>query len=122
MSKDLISEVSSQRHEVVVESYTQMWSELLNQYKVNDVEIDPQYQRGFRWSLEQQTRYIESLLLNIPTPPIFLAEKPDGKFEVIDGLQRFSTVVKFFSGEIFPMRTPSLLMINALPVFPTTTF
>ncbi|MRJ21331.1 DUF262 domain-containing protein [Pseudomonas haemolytica] len=108
MSKDLISEVSSQRHEVVVESYTQMWSELLNQYKVNDVEIDPQYQRGFRWSLEQQTRYIESLLLNIPTPPIFLAEKPDGKFEVIDGLQRFSTVVKFFSGEIFQGEKPEV--------------
>lgn len=100
MSKNLVEEVESQRHEVVVESYTQMWSELINQFKVGDVEIDPLYQRGFRWSMDQQTRYIESLLLNIPTPPIFLAEKNNGSFEIIDGLQRFSTVIKFFSEEI----------------------
>lgn len=100
MSKNLLKEVESQRHEVVVESYTQMWSELINQFKVGDVEIDPLYQRGFRWGMDQQTRYIESLLLNIPTPPIFLAEKNNGSFEVIDGLQRFSTVIKFFSEEI----------------------
>ncbi|CAM8571833.1 DUF262 domain-containing protein [Enterobacter asburiae] len=100
MSKNLVSEVEAQRHEVVVESYTQMWSELINQFKIGDVEIDPLYQRGFRWSMDQQTRYIESLLLNIPTPPIFLAEKNNGSFEVIDGLQRFSTVIKFFSEEI----------------------
>lgn len=100
MTKNLVQEVEDQRHEVVVESYTQMWSELINQFKAGDVEIDPLYQRGFRWSADQQTRYIESLLLNIPTPPIFLAEKINGSFEVIDGLQRFSTVIKFFCEEI----------------------
>lgn len=100
MTKNLVDEVEEQRHEVVVDSYTQMWSELINQFKAGDVEIDPLYQRGFRWTVDQQTRYIESLLLNIPTPPIFLAEKQNGSFEVIDGLQRFSTVVKFFCEEI----------------------
>lgn len=100
MSKNLVQEVEDQRHEVVVDSYAQMWSELLNLYKAGDIEIDPLYQRGFRWTLDQQTRYIESLLLNIPTPPIFLAEKTNGAFEVIDGLQRFSTVIKFFCEEI----------------------
>lgn len=102
MTKNLVQEAEDQRHEVVVESYTQMWSELINQFKAGDVEIDPLYQRGFRWSTDQQTRYIESLLLNIPTPPIFLAEKSNGSFEVIDGLQRFSTVIKFFCEEIRP--------------------
>lgn len=100
MSKNLVQEVENQRHEVVVDSYAQMWSELLNLYKAGDIEIDPLYQRGFRWTLDQQTRYIESLLLNIPTPPIFLAEKTNGAFEVIDGLQRFSTIIKFFCEEI----------------------
>lgn len=71
MTKNLVDEVEEQRHEVVVDSYTQMWSELINQFKAGDVEIDPLYQRGFRWTVDQQTRYIESLLLNIPTPPIF---------------------------------------------------
>lgn len=100
MSKNLVQEVENQRHEVVVDSYAQMWSELLSLYKAGDIEIDPLYQRGFRWTLDQQTRYIESLLLNIPTPPIFLAEKNNGAFEVIDGLQRFSTIIKFFCEEM----------------------
>lgn len=97
----LIDEVEKQRHHVVVDSYSATWSELMAQYAAADIEIDPAYQRAFRWDVEQQTKYLESLLLNIPTPPIFLAEKQTGAFEVIDGLQRFSTVIKFFSAEIF---------------------
>lgn len=98
---NLISLVEKERHHVVVDSYTPNWNELLGQYKNHDVKINPEYQRAFRWSNEQQTKYIESILLNIPTPPIFLAEKSNGSFEVIDGLQRFSTLLKFFSAEIF---------------------
>lgn len=108
----LIEDVESQRHHVVVEVFSPTWNELLNQYTVDDIEIAPIYQRAFRWNNYQQTQFIESLLLNIPTPPIFLAEKKDGKFEVIDGLQRFSTMVKFFAEEVFeaekvmPSETP----------------
>lgn len=98
---DLVKEAEKQRRHVVVEVFSPTWNELLNQFKENDVEIDPIYQRAFRWSLFQQTQFIESLLLNIPTPPIFLAEKANGKFEVIDGLQRFSTMIRFFSEEVY---------------------
>ena len=92
---NLIEAVERERHHVVVDMYTPTWNELIAQYKAQDVEVNPAYQRGFRWGYDQQTAYIESLLLNIPTPPVFLAEKSDGKFEVIDGLQRLSTIVKF---------------------------
>lgn len=98
---NLIEAVERERHHVVVDSYTPTWNELIAQYRAGDVEIDPAYQRAFRWTYDQQTTYIESLLLNIPTPPVFLAEKPNGSFEVIDGLQRFSTIIKFFAAEIF---------------------
>lgn len=97
----LVKEVEEQRHHVVVENFSPTWNELLNQFVASDIEIDPIYQRAFRWDRFQQTQFIESLLLNIPTPPIFLAEKSDGRFEVIDGLQRFSTMVKFFCQEIY---------------------
>lgn len=101
MTSNLINQVEKERHHVVVDNFSMTWNELLNLYKEGDIKIDPLYQRAFRWSIEQQTRYIESLLLNIPTPPIFLSEDSEGKFEVIDGLQRFSTIIKFFSAEIF---------------------
>lgn len=96
---DLITQVENERHHVVVDVYSATLNELIEQYLRGDLKIDPAYQRAFRWSISQQTRYIESLLLNIPTPPFFLAESKDGKFEIIDGLQRFSTVLKFFSSE-----------------------
>lgn len=97
----LLKRVERERHNVVADSFTPTWNELLGQYKSQQVRIDPDYQRGFRWAAEQQTEYIESLLLNIPTPPLFMSELKDGTFEVIDGLQRFSTIIRFFSAEIF---------------------
>jgi Protein of unknown function DUF262 len=97
---DLITQVESERHHVVVDVYSATLNELMEQYSRGDLEIDPAYQRAFRWEIPQQTRYIESLLLNIPTPPFFLAETKEGKFEIIDGLQRFSTVIKFFANEL----------------------
>jgi hypothetical protein len=102
MTTNLINQVEMQRHHVIVDSFTITWNELISQFKAGDVEIEPSYQRAFRWSLDQQTKYIESLLLNIPTPPIFLSENSNGTFDVIDGLQRFSTIIKFFAAEVFP--------------------
>jgi hypothetical protein len=102
----IISEVKSQKSHIQTDSYTMSLSELLNRWKDGDISISPDYQRLFRWSIEQQTRLIESILLDLPIPPIFLAQNDDEKFEVIDGLQRVSTLVKFFS--------PYLIGENAL--------
>jgi hypothetical protein len=99
----LLDEVEKHRSDIETDSYTVTWKELLNQYRDGDVQIRPDYQRLFRWDIDQQTQYIESLLLGIPTPPVFFAQNEDGKFEVIDGLQRISTLLKFFANE----RTPS---------------
>lgn len=97
----VIEEVEKHRKEIFTDTYTVTWRELIGQYKDGDLIIDPEYQRLFRWDIDQQTQYIESILLNIPSPPIFLARNEDGRFEVIDGLQRISTLLKFFSEEIF---------------------
>lgn len=97
----IIEEVEKHRKEIFTDTYTVTWRELIGQFKDEDLIIDPEYQRLFRWDIDQQTQYIESILLNIPSPPIFLARNDDGKFEVIDGLQRISTMLKFFAHDIF---------------------
>lgn len=99
-----------QRHDVVVDTYTATWNELLDQFKKHDISIDPLYQRAFRWTMDQQTQYLESLLLSIPTQPIFLAETEDAKFEVIDGLQRFSSVLKFLPRTYLRRRGPKRMV------------
>lgn len=72
------------------------FGELINLYKNGELIIRPQYQRLFRWSEAQKTALIESILLSIPIPPIFVAEDKDGIWELVDGLQRVSTFISFF--------------------------
>ena len=57
--------------------------------------IRPAYQRLFRWSHSQRVKLIESILLGIPLPPIFVFQESDGKWELVDGLQRVSTMLQF---------------------------
>lgn len=60
-----------------------------------EIVIRPEYQRLFRWSNEQRSRLIESIILGLPIPPIFLIEGENGVLELIDGLQRTSSVLQF---------------------------
>lgn len=71
------------------------FGELLNLHRDKEIVIRPEYQRLFRWSNEQRSRLIESVLLRLPIPPIFLVENEDGVLELIDGLQRTSSVLQF---------------------------
>jgi uncharacterized protein with ParB-like and HNH nuclease domain len=68
----------------------------MNIYEDKSLIITPEYQRTFRWDIFQQTRFIESILLGIPVPPIFVAEDDKGKWELVDGLQRISSIFSFF--------------------------
>ncbi|MDH0494073.1 DUF262 domain-containing protein [Comamonas aquatica] len=97
----ILEEISDYRAEIKTDTYTTTWREILGQFKDGELRIDPDYQRLFRWDIGRQTQFIESLLLSIPSPPIFVYQDEDGIFEVIDGLQRVSTLIKFFSDEIF---------------------
>lgn len=71
------------------------FGELLNLHNAKEIVIRPEYQRLFRWSTEQRSRLIESIILGLPIPPIFLIEGNNGVLELIDGLQRTSSVLQF---------------------------
>jgi hypothetical protein len=59
------------------------------------LDIHPEFQRFYRWSMAQKTGLIESILLGIPVPPIFVSQRADGVWDVVDGLQRLSTIFQF---------------------------
>lgn len=59
--------------------------------------LQPEYQRRLRWDNTKKSRLIESFIMNVPVPPIFLYESELGRFEVMDGQQRLNAVVDFFS-------------------------
>ena len=99
----LDQEIKNTRSGLSADRLDMSFGEIISMYERDEIIINPAFQRLFRWDNEQQTRFIESLLLNIPIPPIFVAEISDGndagKWELVDGLQRVSTVLSFF-GEL----------------------
>lgn len=74
---------------------------LILKYDKYKLDIKPEYQRVFRWNKEQKSKFIESLLLWIPLPSIFVAEDENWKWELVDWLQRVSTILEFSNNEIF---------------------
>lgn len=64
------------------------------------IEIDPKYQRRERWSREKQSALIESFILNVPIPPIYLAEDDYGNYSVIDGKQRLTAIFLFMKKKL----------------------
>lgn len=69
--------------------------EWMSLYESGEVDIHPEFQRFYRWNSEQKSRLIESILLGIPIPPIFVSQRHDGVWDVVDGLQRLSTIFQF---------------------------
>lgn len=90
---------SIESNEIRTEAVDFSFGEILNLHKDGEIVIRPEYQRLFRWSIEQRSRLIESILLRLPIPPIFLIEDENGVLELIDGLQRTSSVLQFLDHE-----------------------
>lgn len=61
---------------------------------------DPEYQRRHRWDEGRQSRLIESFLMNVPVPPVFLYEYELARFEVMDGRQRLTALMDFYQGNL----------------------
>ena len=91
----LNSEIEKARKEIVSDGYDMSIGEVTNLYKDDELQINPEFQRLFRWDITRKTRFIESILLGIPIPPIFVFQDEEGKWELIDGLQRLSTIFEF---------------------------
>ncbi|MCM3515077.1 DUF262 domain-containing protein [Nocardioides sp. P86] len=66
----------------------------------SDYELNPEFQRRHRWSPERQSSLIESFIMNVPVPPIFLYEDEYSHYEVMDGLQRLTAISTFYRDEL----------------------
>ena len=116
----LIDEVQTARQKVVTDGYEMSLGEIINLYKDKELVIDPVFQRLFRWDDQRKTRFVESLLLGIPVPPIFVFQDDKGIWELIDGLQRISTVLQL-TGDLTGERAEQLglLVLNGTRFLPS---
>lgn len=111
---DLIEIVDNKIEKVRTKSLDISFNELLDMYENDELIISPDYQRLFRWSIEKQSRFIETLILELPLPPIFVIEIEEGKYELIDGLQRVSSYLHFRGA----LRDKDELKLNDCDIIP----
>lgn len=104
----LESEIKKGALTIATDAYEMSIGELINVYRDGELVVSPEFQRLFRWNTYQKSHLIESLLIGVPIPSIFVFEVEDGKWELIDGLQRVSTILEFVgllrnaSGKLYP--------------------
>lgn len=73
--------------------------DVVDQIVDGDIDLAPDFQRGYVWKARQRTRLIESILLGIPLPAFYFNQSSDGKYQVVDGVQRLSTISLFMSDQ-----------------------
>lgn len=91
---DLEQQITLGRRTIATEHYPMSIGEFTNLYRDGEVDVHPEFQRFFRWDDEQKSRLVESILLGIPLPGIFVAQTEGGSWDLVDGLQRVSTLLE----------------------------
>lgn len=93
--EELLKQVIISRQEYITDGYSMSIGELISNYKEGEIDINPDFQRKFRWTDNQRSRLIESILIGVPLPSIFVYQNEKGIWEVVDGVQRISTILEF---------------------------
>ena len=101
-------EIPPERRRVYADKSDRSIYELFRKFQRGDLILDPEFQRRYVWDNKKASLLIESVLLEVPIPVIYLAEEDNGKFTVIDGQQRLRSFFRFLNNE-FKLRGLSVL-------------
>ncbi|MFI2817898.1 DUF262 domain-containing protein [Vreelandella piezotolerans] len=99
MKKNLFEQLERERRKVDFDTFDISVKELVNMVLQGIINIAPAYQRMFRWPNENQSRFVESVFLGIPIPSLFTAANSNGSWELIDGVQRLSSLIRFIADD-----------------------
>lgn len=85
---------------ILIRNETRTVFEVIRRIKSERYILTPDFQRDFVWDEIKQSRLIESVLMRIPLPVFYLAERKDGKIIVVDGLQRLNALHRYLTNEL----------------------
>ena len=88
-------QLEKERRTVSFDTYDLAVRQILDMLATKDINIAPEYQRKFVWEETRQSEFIESVFLGLPTPSLFMATNKDSTWDVVDGVQRLSTLAHF---------------------------
>ena len=95
MNNNLVNIIEANIRSIHTSQFDLSFNELADMYENGELNINPDFQRLFRWSDSKQSRFIESLVLEMPIPPIYVTETEEKQYDLIDGLQRISSYLHF---------------------------
>lgn len=93
------SEIPEKVRVLQTQAYDKSVSDLVSMIKNKDISLDPDYQRNYIWDNKKASLLVESILLSVPIPVIYVAEETDSRWTVIDGLQRLNSLRRFSDNE-----------------------
>jgi uncharacterized protein DUF262 len=85
--RDQMRQIVTQKLDLPISTLSEMITEQIN--------LSPEFQRRDIWSLQKRSRFIESIIMNVPIPPVFLGEDEYGSYVVLDGRQRLTAIYEF---------------------------
>ncbi|MFA5897655.1 MAG: DUF262 domain-containing protein [Hyphomicrobium sp.] len=112
--KQIVDDIANVLKQANTTALDLSFNELLDMHQSAELNITPDYQRLFRWTEGQRSRFIESLLLEMPVPPIFVIEEDSGTYLLIDGLQRISSYLHFRGHLAAPHLDPPVVIGESL--------
>lgn len=92
-------DLTAEERKLVTQPYDLGVRSISDDIRQGRISLTIEYQRKYVWDLGKASRLIESLLLNVPIPVCYFAEDDEGVYEVIDGLQRLTTIRNFLNDE-----------------------
>lgn len=117
LSERILKRFFSAQDSLVVQASDLSLGSLAQMVDSKAIDTEPKYQRRHRWPPEKQSALIESFLLNIPVPPIYLAEDRLGRYSVVDGKQRLTAIADFIGGRLKLTSLESMGEVEGL-IFP----
>jgi len=110
-SAQIDAEITAKRKEVKYDQRDFTIDYIVQEYE-NGLFFIPPYQRAFVWDDRRRCRFIESVILGLPMPYMFVADLDDGRLEIVDGAQRIQTLEAFTSGDLRLEKLEKLPSLN----------
>lgn len=92
-------EIPQEVRKITTQAYDKSVADIVRMIDDKDIRLDPDYQRNYVWDNKKASMLIESIILNVPIPVIYVSQEEDDSWSVIDGLQRLYSLKRFFDGK-----------------------
>lgn len=92
-------EIPQEVRKITTQAYDKSVADIVRMIEDKDIRLDPDYQRNYVWDNKKASMLIESIILNVPIPVIYVSQEEDDSWSVIDGLQRLYSLKRFFDGK-----------------------